>query len=68
MSELIKSLQIFLKYKNERRPTHCEHDILCVMGVTREEVSAEDAEALDALGFSWNEEYDCWATFRFGSA
>ena len=68
MSDLIKALQIFLKYKNEEYPTHCEHDVLCVMGVTKEEVSSDDATALDELGFFWNEEYDCWATFKYGSA
>lgn len=30
MSGLIKALQIFLKYKDLRRPTHCEHDVLFV--------------------------------------
>lgn len=68
MSELIKALQIFLKYKNEEWPTHCEHDVLCIMGVTKDEVSAEDAEVLKAVGFFWNEEYECWASFRYGSA
>lgn len=68
MSELIKALQIFLKYKDVRCPTHCEHDVLCIMGVTKDEVSAEDALALDAAGFFWNEEYDRWASFRYGSA
>jgi hypothetical protein len=31
MSDLIKALQIFLKYGNPDSPTHCEHDELFVM-------------------------------------
>ncbi len=68
MSKLIEALQIFLKYKDARRPTHCEHNVLYIMDVTQEEVSVEDVVKLDALGFFWNEEYDCWASFYFGSA
>jgi hypothetical protein len=29
MKELIEALQIFLKYRNETWPTHCEHDKRC---------------------------------------
>ena len=68
MKELIEALNIFLKYKNPHDPTHCEHDVLCIMQVTKEEVSAEDAVRLGELGFFWSDEYDCWASFRFGSA
>jgi len=68
LSGLIEALQLFRKYKDVRRPTHCEHDVLCVMGVTQEEVSAEDAVTLDEMGFLWSEEYDCWISFRYGSA
>jgi hypothetical protein len=68
MSDLIKALQIFLKYKDESNPTHCEHDILCIMGVTQEEVSAEDVAALDVLDFFWHESNGCWASFKYGSA
>lgn len=68
MEKLIQALQIFLKYKNEAWPTHCEHDILMIMAVSQEEVSSEDTDKLDKLGFFWSEEYDCWASFRYGSA
>jgi hypothetical protein len=68
MSKLIEALQIFLKYKDLLRPTHCEHDVLFVMGVTKEEVSADDAAALDALGFFWNDDDECWMSFQYGSA
>lgn len=67
MEDLIKALQIFLKYKNERNPTHCEHDILMVVGISKEQVSKEDIDELEKLSFSWDSEYDCWRSFRFGS-
>ena len=51
MEKLIEALQIFLKYKNETFPTHCEHDILMVVGITEEEVSEEDRQKLDELKF-----------------
>ena len=68
MEKLIQALQIFLKYNNPTHPTHCEHDVLMVVGITEEEVSDEDKDKLDELGFFWNSEYDCWASYKFGSA
>jgi hypothetical protein len=68
MDKLIEALSIFREYRNVERPTHCEHDVLCVMGIEKDEISNEDLARLDALGFFWDEEYDCWASFRFGSA
>jgi hypothetical protein len=68
MEDLIKALQIFLKYKNEHFPTHCEHDIMMVGKIPFDMVSDEDKDTLNDLGFNWNTEYDCWASFRFGSA
>jgi hypothetical protein len=68
MSELIEALQIFLSYDNVQNPTHCEHDILLVVGIDEKQPSAQHQKRLDELGFFWSEEYDCWASFRFGSA
>lgn len=68
MKDLIEALTIFLKYKDEYSPTHCEHDVLYVVGITKEEVSEEDTKRLDELSFIWDESYDCWISFRFGSA
>ena len=28
----------------------------------------EDRQKLDELKFFWNSEYDCWASYRYGSA
>lgn len=68
MADLIEALQIFLKYRNEKRPTHCEHDVLYIMAVTKEEVSEGDAKRLDELGLFWSEGEECWISFRYGSA
>jgi hypothetical protein len=68
MEKLIEALQIFLKYKNEDYPTHCEHDELMIMGITEEEVSEEDKVKLNELGFHWNSGSECWISFRYGSA
>ncbi len=66
MKNLIEALIIFLKYKNEEFPTHCEHDILYVVGITKDEVSEEDQKRLDELDFIYDEEG--WISFKYGSA
>lgn len=68
MNDLIKALTIFAKYKDDHYPTHCEHDVLLIMGISLDEVSEEDQAELDRLGFHWNTEFDCWGSFRYGSA
>lgn len=68
MKDLIEALTIFAKYKNEYAPTHCEHDVLWVVGISFEEVSEEDRAKLEALGFFWSDSDESWQSFRFGSA
>ncbi len=69
MKKLIEALTIFLKYRDEVYPTHCEHDVLCVVGIAEDAISEEDQKKLDELGgWFWNTEYDCWASYEFGSA
>lgn len=68
MEDLIKALQIFLKYGNPRYPTHCEHDVLTVC-VDPSTVSDEDKDELNRLGFHPVTKGDrCFQSFRFGSA
>jgi len=64
MEDLIKALQIFLKYGNPYNPLWCEHDTLHV-AVEYEIVSDEDKKELDKLGFFEDEEG--FASYRFGS-
>lgn len=68
VKKLIEALTIFAKYQDHRNPTHCEHDVLYIVGITLEEVSEEDRAALQGLGFLWSESEDCWISFRYGSA
>ncbi|MBT6047996.1 hypothetical protein HN803_04695 [candidate division WWE3 bacterium] len=69
MEDLIKALQIFLKYGNARCPICCVHDILLIDPSIRfEDVSEEDRKELDELDFFFSSEFDCFGSFRFGSA
>ena len=68
MSDLIKALQIFLKYGDPHWPTHCEHDELWIVGIDPDDVSEEDKAELDELGFFVSEENECFKSFRFGAA
>jgi hypothetical protein len=66
MEDLIKALQIFLKYSNDRWPTHCEHDEFYV-NVPFEKVSKEDIIALEALGFITDDDTGTFISYVFGS-
>lgn len=67
MDKLIEALQIFLKYDNPYSPTHCEHDVLRV-SIEPNLVSVDDKEKLEELGFFIDEEFDCFKSYKFGSA
>ena len=70
MEKLIEALQIFLKYGNPDRPTHCEHDELYICGIDPDDVSEEDKEKLETLGFfvSDSSGEECFMSFKYGSA
>ncbi len=68
MKNLIEALTIFSKYQNLDYPTHCEHDVLYIMGITEEEVSPEDKAKLEELGFLWEEDDEVWFSYLYGSA
>jgi hypothetical protein len=67
MEDLIKALQIFLKYGNPEYPTHCEHEILYIVGINPDDVSDEDKAELEKLGFNTREDGEHFTSFRFGS-
>lgn len=67
MDDLIAALQIFRKYGNPKWPTHCEHDVLTICGISPDDVSKEDKAKLDELGFFVDEEEECFCSFHFGS-
>ena len=66
MANLIKALQIFLKYGNPRWPTNCDHDLLYV-DIDSNKVSDEDKKELEVLGFFPSNEDDGFESFEFGS-
>jgi len=68
MEDLIKALQILLKYGNPDYPTICIHDELCIVGINPEDISKEDIIELDILGFIVDAEESRIYSFRFGSA
>lgn len=70
MKDLIEALQILLKYGNPSYPTHCEHDVLTICGISPDDVSDEDKTELDRLGFFVSDEYgvEQFQSFKFGSA
>lgn len=66
MENLIRALQIFLKYKNERWPTQCEHDVLYIVGIEPKSISEADKIELESLGFIITD--DEIYSYRYGSA
>lgn len=66
MENLIKALQIMLKYGNPVYPTYCEHDCLWV-DCNPSLVSEEDKAELDTLGFFADEDDNCFKSYKFGS-
>jgi len=70
MENLIKALKILAKYANPDNmyPTHCEHDILRVYaGIDIEEVSEEDVNELEELGFDKDPDFGCFYSYKYGS-
>lgn len=69
MKDLIKALQILLKYANDdSSPTHCEHDQMYIgCDIELDKVTKEDVKELCDLGFFWDDESDGFISYRFGS-
>lgn len=66
MSDLIKALQIFLKYGDPRNPSHCEHDYFYI-DIHPDKVSEDDKDILEKLGFFVDDEFGGFGSYRFGS-
>ena len=66
MKELIKALQIFGKYTDGDCPSHCEHDVF-YMYVVPSDVSNQDKQELEELGFHAEEDEDHFYSFTYGS-
>ncbi|MBQ9023848.1 MAG: hypothetical protein IJ105_01350 [Bacilli bacterium] len=67
MKDLIEALKIFEKYiGDEKYPTWAEHDEFGVC-CRKEIMTEEDIKKLDELGFFYDENYDCFVSFKYGS-
>jgi hypothetical protein len=69
MDDLIAALNILRKYledTNANCPLNTSHDMLWIMQVDPDDVSAEDLAELDRLGFYVGDE--AFQSSRFGSA
>jgi hypothetical protein len=72
MEDLIKALQILLKYGNPDNPTNCVHDELWICGINPDIVSDDDIQKLDELGFfvsnEFGEDNKQFKNYKYGSA
>lgn len=66
MKNLIKALQILLKYNEDLKyPTRCEHDTLYIHGIDPVIVSKDDLEELEEIGFRAEGNY--FISYTYGS-
>jgi len=69
MEDFIKSLKIFEKYCDDyhkRYPFCCDHDIIIFNGAGKDDVSKEDKEELEKLGWIPFDDFG-FCSHRFGS-
>lgn len=68
MDDLIKALQVFMKYGNPKYPTYCEHNIMMISSeIDPCNVSQDDINLLESLGFIVSEEFGCFISYQYGS-
>lgn len=68
MKELIEAFQIFLKYDNPDYPTNCEHDIMRVyLNIAYDTIDQDDIKKLAELSFSYDDDFGCFYSYKYGS-
>ena len=70
MKNLIAALQlIYSKMGLEVEfPTHCDHDVLSVhVDVSPSDFTTAELAQLELWGFDWDEDDECFQSFRYGS-
>ena len=67
MSDLIKALQILLKYGDPKYPTDCEHGVMIICCIDPDFVTDDDINELEALGVVVDEQENHFFSSRFGS-
>ena len=69
MEDFIKALRIFEKYCDDyhkQYPFCCDHDIIVFNGAGKDDVSKEDKEELEKLGWIPFDNFG-FSSYRFGS-
>lgn len=69
MEDFIKALRIFEKYCDDyhkQYPFCCDHDIIVFNGAGKDDVSKEDKEELEKLGWVPFDNFG-FCSYRFGS-
>lgn len=69
MEDFIKALRIFEKYADDYHkeyPFCCGHDIIVFNGAGKNDVSQEDLEELERLGWDPYDDFG-FVSYRFGS-
>lgn len=66
MKDLIKALQIFLKYGNPEHPIDCEPGVL-IVEIEPTKVTREDKKELQTLGFNVEKKEDYFYSYKYGS-
>lgn len=64
-NKLLQALQIIAKHLDEDNTESigADSDQLYLPGPHPKKMGYEDRKALQALGFTWDEFYDCWHAF-----
>lgn len=65
VKKLKRSMEIFEKYLEEDKDddVSANHDIIYACGVPPAAFGGDDLRELEALGWSWSEEFACWEAF-----
>ncbi len=69
MEDFIKALRIFEKYADDyhkKYPFCCDHDIIVFNGAGKNDVTPEDQEELQKLGWDPYDDFG-FCSYRFGS-
>lgn len=70
MDDLIEALEIFKRYQsgyNLEYPTHCQHYELWVCGVDVGDLTKDEIQKLDKIGFFWDSDDEAFKSYKFGS-
>lgn len=64
MKNLVKALQILLKYGDNKNPFIFEYGIIKIVGYYPKNMSEQDISDLEKLGFIWENERECFSCYE----